>query len=77
MARVVRVPGGYEFIGLSLTGMRLVNEFQRHFPLLCAPSGIPDFRFIRCGSAEQNVELGKLIADVLERDPEPPKSQYF
>ena len=48
--------------------MRLVNEFQRHHPPLCKPSQQPDFRFIRVGSQEQNLQLEKLIADVLTLD---------
>jgi len=71
MARVVRTPGGYQFVGLSLAGMRLVNDFQRRFPLLCKPSEDPQFRLIRRGSPAQNLELQKLITEVLTRDPEP------
>ena len=50
MARVTRVPNGYEFSGLSGIGMRLVNEFQRQHPLLCVPSSEPNHRFIHLGS---------------------------
>ena len=70
MAKVIRVPDGYEFVGLSRIGMRLVNEFQRHHPLLCKPSQEPDFRFIRLGSPEQNLRLERLIAEVRAKDPE-------
>jgi hypothetical protein len=77
MARVVRVPDGYEFIGLRLTGMRLVNEFQRRFPRMCAPSREPDLRLIRQGSSAKNLELAKLITNVLRLDPESrPKSEW-
>ena len=71
MAQVFKVSDGYEFVNLSITGMRLVNEFQRHHPLLCKPSHRPDFRFIRLGSPTQKLQLDKLIADVRSRDPEP------
>ena len=71
MATVTRNSAGFEFVGLSSVGMHLVNEFQRYHPELCVPSQNPNYRFIRHGSLEQNVELGKLIADVRARDPEP------
>jgi len=71
MAKVTRVPNGYEFSGLSRIGMRLVNEFQRQFPLLCAPTPEPDFRFIHVGSPEQTRLLEKLVAEVRRLDPEP------
>jgi hypothetical protein len=71
MAKVTQVSRGYEFTGLTAVGMRLVNEFQRYHPELCMPSSEPSYRFIRHGSLEQNVELGKLVADVRAADPEP------
>ena len=71
MAKVTKNSGGHEFTGLSAVGMRLVNEFQRYHPELCMPSSNPSYRFIRLGSPEQNVLLGKLVADVRARDPEP------
>jgi hypothetical protein len=71
MATVTRNSAGVEFVGLSSVGMHLVNEFQRYHPELCVPSQTPSYRFIRHGSLEQNVELGKLVADVRARDPEP------
>jgi hypothetical protein len=71
MAKVTKNSGGYEFAGLSAIGMRLVNEFQRYHPELCMPSSEPSYRFIRHGSLEQNLELGKLVAGVRARDPEP------
>ena len=70
MAKVFRVSGGYEFTALSAVGMRLVNEFQRHYPHMCQPSQQPDFRFIRLGSDEENLHLGRLISDVRAHDPE-------
>jgi hypothetical protein len=70
MAKVTKNLGGYEFTGLSAVGMRLVNEFQRYHPALCMPSSDPSYRFIRQGSVEQNLVLGKLVADVIARDPE-------
>jgi hypothetical protein len=72
MARVFKGRDGYEFINLGRAGMSLVNEFQRHYPRICAPTQEPDFRFIRFGSHEENLQLEKLVADVLERDPEVP-----
>lgn len=71
MAKVYKTAGGYQFAGLSTTGMRLVNEFQRHYPHLCEPTQEPNLRFVRLGSPEQNLKLGKLIADVRAHDPEP------
>jgi len=70
MAKVTKNSGGYEFTGLSAVGMRLVNEFQRYHPELCLPSSEPSYRFIRQGSVEQKLALGKLVADVRARDPE-------
>ena len=71
MAKVSKISNGYEFAGLSTVGMQLVHEFQRHHPLLCVPSSLPDYRFIRLGSPEQNRLLGKLIARVIVEDPDP------
>jgi hypothetical protein len=71
MAEVMKMSNGYEFAGLSTVGMRLVNEFQRHHPLQCAPSSHPDFRFIRLGSPTQNRLLQELAARVKAVDPEP------
>jgi len=68
MARVIRLSTGYEFSGLSASGMRLVNEFQRNHPELCEPSLDPSYRFIRCGSPQQTLQLVNLVADVNERD---------
>jgi hypothetical protein len=75
MAKVIERSNGYEFVGLSAIGMRLVNEFQRQHPLLCVPSSEPDYRFIRRGSPQQNLLLEKLVAVVIARDPDikPPK----
>jgi hypothetical protein len=70
MSKVIRCANGYEFTGLSAVGMRLVNEFQRFHPELCTPSSEPSYRFIRQGSLEQNLMLGKLVADVRTQDPE-------
>jgi hypothetical protein len=61
---------GYELAGLSAIGKRLVNEFQRHHPLLCKPSPQPSHRFVYLGSPEQNLLVERLVADVLARDPE-------
>ncbi len=72
MARVTKMSTGYAFAGLSEVGMRLVNEFQRHHPLLCVPSSHPEFRFIHLGSPEQNHLLGDLIARVRVEDPDLP-----
>jgi hypothetical protein len=71
MAKVTKNSGGYEFAGLSAIGVRLVNEFQRYHPELCMPSSDMSYRFIRQGSLEQNLELGKLVAKVRAEDPEP------
>ena len=70
MARVFRVPDGYQFVRLSSIGKQLVNEFQRHHPKLVEPVEEPGSRFIHLGSAEQNLELEELVANVLKRDPE-------
>ena len=70
MARVFKVPQGYEFVHLSTIGMRLVNEFQRQYPHLVKPSQDPDYRFVRLGTPEQAFQLEKLVANVLQRDPE-------
>jgi len=71
MAKVIKRSNGYEFVGLSEVGMRLVNDFQRHHPMLCEPSPEPDFRFICLGSPQQSLQLGNLVAKVLADDPEP------
>lgn len=71
MSKVIKTASGYEFTGLSAVGMRLVNEFQRYHPELCLPSSEPTYRFIRLGSPEQNVPLGRLVTDVRTRDPDP------
>jgi hypothetical protein len=76
MARVTRVPNGYEFSGLSGIGMRLVNEFQRQFPMQCVPSSEPNHRVIHLGSPVQNRFLEKLVAEVRARDPEPTPPQF-
>jgi hypothetical protein len=70
MARVFRHPEGYQFVHLTKIGMQLVNEFQRHHPRLCMPTPEPETRFIRFGSAEQTLQLGMLVTEVLARDPE-------
>ena len=70
MARVFRNHDGYEFVHLGRIGMQLVNEFQRHHPRMCKPTQEPEFRSIRFGADEENIRLEKLVADVLERDPE-------
>ena len=78
MAKIVRVPNGYVLAGLTKIGMRLVNEFQRYHPLLCKPAQQPDLRFIRVGSLEQNLQLEKLIANILSLDREnQPKPKPF
>ena len=64
MVNVMRTSTGYIFERLNAAGMKLVNEFQRRYPQLCEPSNEPTFRFIRCGSAEDNHALGELIAKV-------------
>jgi len=46
MAKVIKRSDGYEFVGLSTAGMRIVNEFQRQHPSLCEPTSEPDYRFI-------------------------------
>jgi hypothetical protein len=68
MANVTKTSTGYIFERLNAAGMKLVNEFQRQHPLLCEPSSEPTFRFIRCGSAEDNHALGWLIAKVRAND---------
>jgi len=70
MATVTKTPRGYEFAGLSLVGMRLVNEFQRHHPELCEPTLQPQYRYVRLGSPEQNLLLERLVFEVTVRDPE-------
>jgi hypothetical protein len=64
MANVTKTSTGYIFERLNADGMKLVNEFQRRHPQLCEPSSDPTFRFIRCGSLEDNLALGELIAKV-------------
>ena len=76
MAKVTENSAGYEFAGLSTVGMRLVNEFQRYHPELCTPSSNPSYRYIRLGSSEQNVPLGKLVADVRARDPDVKRPKF-
>lgn len=76
MSKVIRCASGYEFTGLSVVGMHLVNEFQRFHPGLCIPSSEPSYRFIRQGSLEQNLALGKLVADVRTQDPETPPAPF-
>ena len=70
MAKVIKRSTGYEFVGMSAAGMRLVNEFQTQHPLPCLPSPVPDYRFIRLGSQEQKLKLEKLATDVISRDPD-------
>lgn len=77
MAKVTKTSGGYEFTGLSTVGMRLVNEFQRHYPELCTPTLEPSHRFVRQGYLEQNFKLGRLVADVRARDPEPKQEPFL
>ncbi len=72
MAKVIKSSNGYEFVGLSTVGMRLVNEFQRQHPSLCEPTSEPDYRFIREGSPEERVQLGRLVVQVLAKDPDRP-----
>ena len=72
MAKVIKRSKGYEFVGLSPIGMRLVNEFQRQHPTLCEPTSEPDYRFIRQGSSEEIAELGRLVVQVLANDPDRP-----
>lgn len=71
MAKITKMSTGYEFADMSAIGMRLVNEFQRLYPLLCVPSPHPDYRFIRHGSPEQNRVLAALVVRVKVEDPEP------
>ena len=71
MATVTPMSVGYEFADLNAVGKRLVNAFQRLHPLLCNPSPQPSYRYIRLGSSEQNLELRKLVIDVIARDSEP------
>lgn len=68
MATVTPMSVGYEFADLNAVGKRLVNEFQRLHPLLCKPSPQPSYRYIRLGSSEQNLELRKLVINVIARD---------
>ena len=70
MGQVNRVGVGYEFVELSTIGKRLVNEFQRHHPHLCLPSPDPSYRYVRRGSPEENVQLGKLIGQIRALDSE-------
>ena len=71
MAKVTRVPNGYEFSDLSGIGMRLVNEFQRRYPPLCVPSSQPNHRVIHLGSPVHNRFLEELVGKVRAQDPEP------
>jgi hypothetical protein len=71
MAKVTKMSNGYDFAGLCTVGKRIVNEFQRHHPLLCKPSPQPSHRFVYLGSPEQNLLVERLVADVLALDPEP------
>jgi hypothetical protein len=72
MAKVIKRSNGYEFVGLSTIGMRIVNEFQRQHPSLCEPTSDPDYRFIRQGSPEESVQLERLVVQVLANDPDRP-----
>ena len=72
MAKVIKRSNGYEFVGLSTVGMRIVNEFQRQHPSLCEPTSEPDYRFIREGAPEERVQLGRLVVQVLANDPDRP-----
>ena len=72
MAKVIKRANGYEFVGLTTVGMRIVNEFQRQHPSLCEPTSEPDYRFIREGSPEERVQLGRLVVQVLANDPDLP-----
>ena len=76
MAKVIKRSNGYEFVGLSRVGMRIVNEFQRQHPSLCEPTSEPDYRFIREGSSEESGQLERLAVQVLAHDPDkPPQSR--
>jgi hypothetical protein len=70
MGQVNTAGAGYEFLELSAVGKRLVNEFQRHYSHLCLPSPDPSYRYIRRGSPEENVQLGRLIGQIRALDPE-------
>ena len=72
MAKVIKRSNGYEFVGLSRIGMQIVNEFQRQHPSLCEPTSEPEYRFIRHGSSEENIQLGRLAVRVLANDPDRP-----
>jgi len=72
MAKVIKRSNGYEFVGLSKIGMRLVNKFQRKHPSLCEPTSEPTCRFIREGSKEESIQLGRLAVQVLANDPDRP-----
>ena len=72
MAKVIKRSNGYEFVGLSTIGMRIVNEFQKQHPSLCESASKPDYRFIREGSPDESVQLGRLVVQVLANDPDRP-----
>jgi hypothetical protein len=72
MAKVIKRSNGYEFVGLSTIGMQIVNEFQKQHPSLCEPTSEPNYRFIREGSPEERVQLGRLAVQVLAKDPDRP-----
>ena len=77
MAKVIRVCEGYQFSNLHVAGMRLVNEFQRRFPFLCAPSQDPQYRLVHMGSPIENLELDRLVAEVRRLDPDTPPNTTF
>jgi hypothetical protein len=75
MAKVIKKANGYEFVGLTTVGMRIVNEFQRKHPSLCEPTSEPDYRFIREGTPKECAQLERLVVQVLANDPDrPPQS---
>jgi hypothetical protein len=71
MAHVTNFSSGYAFTNLGAVGRRLLNDFQRHYPLLCKPSSELSYRYVRSGSPAENSLIRNLIADVIARDQEP------
>lgn len=76
MAQVTNFSTGYAFTNLSAVGRKMLNDFQRHYPLLFKPSSELSCRYVRSGSPEENSLIRRLIADVIARDPEPKQEQW-
>jgi hypothetical protein len=65
MAKISHDAQTFHFSELAAGGMRLVDEFQRHHPLMSkATSGVPTFRTFTCSTPEELQLLEELAKSV-------------